>query len=67
MEKNGFKVKAVDSLFFDPFYISLLSEQYKNGWANPIKAGWIGLRTTLEGRKNIEANSSLVYIVKKIS
>ncbi|CAN5435848.1 class I SAM-dependent methyltransferase [soil metagenome] len=67
MEKNGFKVKAVNSLFFDPFYISLLSEKYKNGWSNPIKAAWIGLKTTLKGRKNIEANSSLVYIVKKSS
>lgn len=63
--KSGFQLKETIPLFFDPFYISLLSEKYKNGWPNPLKAFWIGLRTTLEGRKNISSNSSLIYVFKK--
>lgn len=65
MEMNGFKVESVSSLFYDPFYISLLSEKYKNGWKNPIKATLTGLKTTLKGRKNIDANSSLLYVMRK--
>lgn len=65
MTKNGFRLQTSIPLFFDPFYISLLSEKYKNGWSNPLKAAWIGLRTTLAGRKNISANSSIIYVFKK--
>jgi 2-polyprenyl-3-methyl-5-hydroxy-6-metoxy-1,4-benzoquinol methylase len=65
MKKHGLKVHEIKSLFFDPFYIALLSEKYKNGASNPLKAAWIGLQTTLKGRSDIEANSSLIYIIKK--
>ena len=67
ISKNGFELKATIPLFFDPFYISLLSEKYKNGWSNPITAFWVGLRTTLAGKKNISENSSLIYVFKKSS
>jgi len=65
MDINGFKVESTTSLFFDPFYISLLSEKYKNGWMNPFNAILIGLKTTLLGKKNIDLNSSLLYVMKK--
>ncbi|MEP7265641.1 MAG: class I SAM-dependent methyltransferase [Bacteroidota bacterium] len=65
MEKNGFAVKEIKPLFFDPFYIALLSEKYKNGSQNPLKATWVGLQTTLKGRSDMEANSSLIYIIRK--
>ena len=65
MDMNGFKMESISPLFFDPFYISLLSEKYKSGWMNPIKAFLIGLQTTLKGRKNSDANSSLLYVMRK--
>ncbi len=65
MDMNGFQIHSINPLFFDPFYISLLSEKYKSGWMNPIKAFFIGLQTTLRGRKNTDANSSLLYVLKK--
>ncbi len=65
MKKHGLLVQEIKSLFFDPFYIALLSEKYKNGASNPVKATWVGLQTTLKGRSDIEANSSLIYIIKK--
>ena len=65
MEKNGFKIDSIQPMFFDPFYISLLSEKYKSGWMNPVKAFLMGIKTTLKGKRNIDLNSSLVYVIKK--
>ena len=64
MEKNGLEPEFIKPLFFDPFYISLLSEKYKTGKSNPVTAAWQGLKTTLAGRKNMDENSSLLYVFK---
>lgn len=65
MEKNGLEMESIKPLFFDPYYISLLSEKYKKGRSNPINAAWQGLQTTLAGRRNPDENSSLLYIFRK--
>lgn len=65
LEDAGFKVKDIQSLFLDPFYIALLSGKYKNGSMNPFSATLTGIQTTLKGKKDIEKNSSLMYIVRK--
>ncbi len=64
IEKAGFTCHSVQPLFFDPFYIALLSGKYKNGSSNPVTAAFTGLQTTLKGKKDIEKNSSLLYIFK---
>jgi len=64
MEKAGFTCRSIQPLFFDPFYIALLSGKYKNGSSNPVTAVLTGLQTTLKGRKDMEKNSSLLYIFK---
>jgi len=48
---------------FDAYYVSLLSEKYKSGFMNPLKAFWIGLRSNLKARHSGEF-SSLIYIIK---
>lgn len=65
LEDAGFKVQNIQSLFLDPFYIALLSGKYKNGSMNPFSATLTGIQTTLKGKKDIEKNSSLMYIVRK--
>ena len=49
---------------FDSFYVSLLSEKYKTGKMNPIKAFYIGLKSNLKARKTKEY-SSHIYLLKK--
>jgi predicted SAM-dependent methyltransferase len=49
---------------FDAFYISLLSEEYKEGRKNWINAIINGLKSNLDARKSKNA-SSLTYILKK--
>lgn len=65
MEDSGFMCDSIQPLFFDPFYISLLSGGYKNGSKNFFTAVWHGMQTTLKGKKDIEKNSSLLYVFTK--
>ncbi len=59
------KMKVVNKLpmKFDSFYVSLLSEKYRHGKMNPLKAFYIGLRSNLEARRTNQY-SSLIYIIK---
>lgn len=61
--KENLKLKKVQPMWFDSFYVSLLSEKYKSGKMNPFKAFWIGLQSNLKGRKSLEY-SSHIYIFK---
>jgi len=65
LENAGFKLQSIQPLFLDPFYISLLSGKYKNGWMNPLSAIFNGIQTTIKGKSDIERNSSLLYILRK--
>jgi 2-polyprenyl-3-methyl-5-hydroxy-6-metoxy-1,4-benzoquinol methylase len=61
--KQNLKLKKINPMWFDSFYVSLLSEKYKNGKMNPITAFWIGLKSNLKARKTLEY-SSHIYIFK---
>lgn len=63
--QHEFKMQSVKGMFFDPFYISLLSEKYKYGGVNPLRAGWNGLLTNLKGSSDVKKHSSLLYIFRK--
>lgn len=63
-EEKGFTLKKVNPMLFDSFYVSLLSEKYKTGKQNWIKAFWIGLRSNFHGILKKEY-SSHTYILKK--
>lgn len=61
---QNMQVLKILPMVFDAFYVALLSEKYKNGFMNPIKAFWIGWRSNLKAKRTGEY-SSLVYIIKK--
>lgn len=48
---------------FDSFYVSLLSEKYKTGMMNFIKAFFVGLKSNQSGTKTKEY-SSHIYVIK---
>ena len=62
--KEGMELKKVKPMWFDSFYVSLLSEEYKTGKKNWIKAGWIGLVSNISGMITKEY-SSHIYILQK--
>jgi len=63
VSKQSFKVEKVKPMWFDSFYVSMLSEKYKSGKMNFIKGFWIGLFSNLKAITTKEA-SSLIYIIK---
>lgn len=66
--KNLFAIQAMQMLPFDAFYVSLLSEKYRQtGWLGVVRAFWIGARSWIAGVSNVKRASSVVYVFKKIS
>ena len=63
--KERLKVIKTKALKFDSYYVSLLSEKYKTGQMNPIKAFYIGLKSNLKA-KSTGNYSSIIYIIKKL-
>ena len=61
----NFKLDGIKPMLFDSFYVSLLSEQYKSGSKNLIKAFYIGLRSNFKAIRTKEY-SSLIYVLKKV-
>jgi 2-polyprenyl-3-methyl-5-hydroxy-6-metoxy-1,4-benzoquinol methylase len=62
-EKEEMKLEKVLPMKFDSFYVSLLSEKYKSGKMNFIKAFFIGLQSNWKAKKDFEY-SSHIYILK---
>lgn len=60
-----FQIIEKKQMIFDAFYVSLLSEKYKTGKNNFIKAFYNGLISNIYGMKTNEF-SSMIYILKKI-
>ncbi|MBW4358887.1 class I SAM-dependent methyltransferase [Flavobacterium taihuense] len=61
--KENMKLEKVLPMKFDSFYVSLLSEKYKTGKMNYIKAFLIGLQSNWKAKQNMEY-SSHIYILK---
>lgn len=60
LEKNGFKLKEIKPMYFDSFYVSMLSEKNRSGSVNYLRAFLIGLISNLKGSRN-KNYSSLIY------
>ncbi len=60
----GFSVKRTLPMWFDSFYVSMLSEKYKNG-GNILKAFLIGFVSNLKALLNPGTCSSQIYVFVK--
>ena len=61
--KENLQLIQVMPMKYDSFYVSLLSEKYKNGKMNFLKAFWIGFKSNRYGSRNNEY-SSHTYVIK---
>ncbi len=61
--ENEMKLQKIHPMYFDSFYVSLLSEKYKTGRMNYIQAFIIGLLSNLKGIFSKEF-SSHIYVLK---
>ncbi|WP_370520225.1 class I SAM-dependent methyltransferase [Flavobacterium sp. xlx-214] len=62
--KHEFNLIHIEPMYFDSFYISMLSEEYKSGSKNPLKAFYIGWKSNFKAKRSKEY-SSHIYILKK--
>lgn len=63
--QHGLKVEAKKPMWFDSFYISMLSSKYRSGKTNYLTAFINGLRSNAAALINKERCSSITYIVTK--
>ena len=63
-ERSGMKVIETLPMKFDSYYVSLLSQKYKTGKSNMMKAFYIGFLSNIKARRSKES-SSLVYLIKR--
>ncbi|WP_299548915.1 class I SAM-dependent methyltransferase [Seonamhaeicola sp.] len=63
VSKFSMRVVKIKPMWFDAFYVSLLSEKYKTGKMNPVKGFFIGAVSNFKGLTSKEV-SSLIYCIK---
>ena len=64
MERHGFFIKKIKPMWFDAFYVSMMSEQYKKNKLYFIKALFIGLLSNAKAMFNYAKCSSIIYVIK---
>jgi SAM-dependent methyltransferase len=65
LKAHGLKLVEKKPMWFDSFYISLLSSKYKKGRTSWIGAGINGIRSNLAAVANNDRTSSLIYMASK--
>ncbi|MEJ7739093.1 MAG: class I SAM-dependent methyltransferase [Chitinophagaceae bacterium] len=65
LEKHGLKQIAIQPMWYDSFYVSLLSEQNKSGSANYSKALGTAIKSNWKTVWHNQKCSSLIYVIEK--
>lgn len=62
-QKQDMHLEKILPMYFDSFYVSLLSEKYKTGKMNYLHAFFVGLKSNVKAKQNLEY-SSHIYVLK---
>lgn len=65
MANHQFKIIEKKLMPFDPFYISMLSEKYKNKGGGLVGGLITGLQSLIVSWSNTDKASSVIYVIKK--
>jgi SAM-dependent methyltransferase len=65
LQRYGWQPESLHPMWFDSFYVSMLSEQYKNGKGNLLKAIWTGFVSNLAALRHRGRCSSLIYTARQ--
>ncbi len=65
MEKHGMKLLGYKPMWYDSFYISMLSSKYKNGKTNLVASFFNGFLSNLKALGDVKRCSSVIYIIGK--
>ncbi|TDW96481.1 class I SAM-dependent methyltransferase [Dinghuibacter silviterrae] len=64
LQPVGLRVTGLQPMWFDSFYVSMLSERYKSGHENLIGAVFTGLRSNGKAWGNTALCSSVIYVCR---
>ena len=62
---HGLQLQYSQPMWFDSFYISMLSEKYRSGHGNLVRAVWNGLASNIKAFVDKAKCSSLIYVISK--
>lgn len=65
VEKHGLQLLRYKPMWYDSFYVSLLSSKYKNGATRLVGAFINGLRSNINAMGDVKRCSSVIYIIGK--
>ena len=65
LRNHGFVVSERKPMWFDSFYVSMLSEKHRAKHGSLVRAFWNGLVSNAKALADINKCSSLIYIAKK--
>jgi hypothetical protein len=64
LKRHGFRFQSMHPQWFDSFYVSMLSEQYKTGKSGLVKGVWNGLRSNVNAIGSANKCSSVIYVAR---
>jgi len=64
-QHHHFKIVQCKPMWFDSFYVAMLSEQYKTGHNNLVRAVWNGMASNMKAMSDVKKCSSIIYVIKK--
>jgi hypothetical protein len=67
MEKHQFTVETMKPMWFDSYYVSLLSEEYQQEPIGLLKAIKYGTISNYHAYSNPEVASSIIYLIRPTS
>ena len=66
VQQHGLMVQDIRPMWFDSFYVSMLSEKYRGtGRFGLLKAFWSGAMSNLNATRDTSHCSSLIYLIRK--
>jgi 2-polyprenyl-3-methyl-5-hydroxy-6-metoxy-1,4-benzoquinol methylase len=64
MEQHGLEIAGMLPMWFDSFYVDMLSSKYKTGKINYVSAGLHGLASNINAVGNVQQCCSVIYVVR---
>ncbi len=65
LKQHDLRLLTIRPMRFDSFYVSMLSEKYKTGKGNFLKACWTGFVSNSKALLQKERCSSLIYVISR--
>jgi 2-polyprenyl-3-methyl-5-hydroxy-6-metoxy-1,4-benzoquinol methylase len=63
VEKHGMRIEAYKPMWYDSFYVSMLSSRYRSGKTRLFESFFTGLRSNWKALGNVQHCSSVIYII----